>query len=209
MKKDIFSIEIEYGREPAVDSKMCLKYISFNNSFMIPDSTDSDFFKLVKTDWQVNKFVSYFEPTTVIAEFNRKVDPVSGKRMGNYDLMVGKRHAKITDIKVDGINVYITVRNDHFKKNELDSTFITIKNLKDVNDNILNKRRDLEFRQFRELFVQEYNKPLEFQDSCFIHSMPLEQNNIAHSDNSGRFWMNSPLKEAEKEQDSLDSGLRD
>jgi len=47
--------------------------------------------------------------------------------------------------------------------------------MKDINGNILNKRRELEFRQFRELFVQEYNKPLEFQNNCFIQSAPLEQ----------------------------------
>jgi len=74
--------------------------------------------------------------------------------------------------------------------------------VKDINGNILNKRRDLEFRQFRELFVQEYNKPLEFQNNCFIQSMPLYQNCISNSKDSGRFWMNTPLKAEEKQQDS-------
>jgi len=41
--KEIFNIETEYGHEPAVNSKMCLKYISFNNSFTIPDASDSKF----------------------------------------------------------------------------------------------------------------------------------------------------------------------
>ena len=31
--REIFNIETEYGREQAVNSRMCLKYISFNNSF--------------------------------------------------------------------------------------------------------------------------------------------------------------------------------
>ena len=74
--------------------------------------------------------------------------------------------------------------------------------MKDINGNFLNKRRDLEFRQFRELFVQEYNKPLEFQNNCFIQAEPLEKNCISRSNNSGRFWMNSPLKAEEKQQDS-------
>jgi len=76
--------------------------------------------------------------------------------------------------------------------------------VKDINGNILNKRRDLEFRQFRELFVQEYNKPLEFQNNCYIQSMPLDQNCISNSKDSGRFWMNTPLKAEEKKQDSQD-----
>src|SRR5664280_2447604 len=37
--KEIFNIETEYGHEPGANS-MCLKYISFNNSFTIPDSSD-------------------------------------------------------------------------------------------------------------------------------------------------------------------------
>ena len=167
-KKDIFSIEIEYGREPAVNSRMCLKYISFNNNFTIPDSTDNNFFKLLKSDWWTFKFTPQGIPTIILAEFNRKVDPVSGRKPENYEVSLGKRKAKITNIKVDGVNVFITVKNDHFRKNEYDSTFISIKNLKDINGNILNKKRDLEFRQFRELFVEEYNKPVEFQNDCLI-----------------------------------------
>jgi hypothetical protein len=201
-KKEIFNIEVEYGHEPAVSSKMCLKYISFSNSFIVQDSSDNDFFKVVNLEWWVSKFLPDDRPTTFIVEFNRNIDPVSGKRLGNYDITVGKRKAKISHIKVDGHNLFITFRNDHFRKNELDSTFITYKNVKDVNGNILNKRRDLEFRQFRELFVQEYNKPLEFQNNCFIQSMPLDQNCISNSKDSGRFWMNTPLKAEEKQQDS-------
>jgi hypothetical protein len=117
-------------------------------------------------------------------------------------MTIGKRKAKITRIKVDGPNVYITVRDDRFKQMELDSCNINIRNLKDINGNIINKRRDLELRQFRELFVQEYNKPLEFENNCFIQAMPLEQNCISKSKDSGRYWMNTPLKASEKQQDS-------
>jgi hypothetical protein len=49
--KEIFNIETEYGREPAVNSRMCLKYISFNNTFTIPDASDNNFFKIVKVEW--------------------------------------------------------------------------------------------------------------------------------------------------------------
>jgi hypothetical protein len=205
-KKDIFNVEIEYGHEPAVSSRMCLKYISFNNTFIVPDSSDNNFYKLLKIEWEqkggpyaVN---GYPNDMNIISCFNRTVDPVSGGKIENYDLTIGKRKAKITYIKVNGPNLYIRVRDDNFKPKEIDSVYINIKNLKDINGNILNKRRDLELRQFRELFVQEYNKPLEFQDNYFIQPMPLEQNQISSSDKSGRFWMNTPLKATEKQQDS-------
>lgn len=202
-KKEIFNIEIEYGREPAVNSRMCLRYISFNNTFTLPDSSDNNYFKVVKTEWWTSKTIygPQLPPVTIITEFNRKIDPVSGNRKENYDLLVGKRKAKITHIKIDGHNLFITVKNEHFKKYELDSTFLNYRNLKDINGNVLNQRKGLEFRQFRELFVQEYNKPVEFQNNCFIQALPLEQNSISHSDNSIRYWMNTPLKAEEKQQD--------
>jgi hypothetical protein len=202
--KEIFNIETEYGHEPAVDSRMCLKYISFNNSFTIPDASDNNFFKIVEVEWKQAGGPYAISPPnmTIIAYFNRKIDPVSGRRMENYDMTIGKRKAKITRIKVDGPHLYITVRDDKFKREELDSTQLSYGSLKDINGNIINKRRELEFRQFRELFVQEYNKPLEFQNNCFIQTVPLEQNCISNSNDSGRFWMNTPLKASEKQQDS-------
>ena len=201
-KKDIFNIEIEYGHEPTVNSRMCLKYISFNNSFIVTDTSDINFFKVMKAGWWVSQWLPEDRHTTFLVEFNRKIDPVSGKRKENYELSVGKRQAKITNIRVDGHNLFITVKSAYFKKNEYDSTIITYKNMKDINGNILNKRRDLEFRQFRELFVEEYNKPLRFQNNCFIQAMPLDQNCISNSMDSGRFWMNTPLRAKEKQQDS-------
>jgi hypothetical protein len=204
-RKDIFNIEIEYGHEPAVNSKMCLKYISFNNSFIVTDTSDNNFFKMEKSEWRQagGPYVEYpWCDMAIVAYFNRKVDPVSGRRIENYVMTLGQRKAKITRIKVDGPNVYLTVRDDKFTREEQFSVQLSIKNLKDINGNILNKRRELEFRQFRELFVQEYNKPLEFQNNCFIQYLPLEQNCISKSNDSGRFWMNTPLKAEEKKQDS-------
>jgi hypothetical protein len=204
--KEIFNIEIEYGHEPAVDSKMCLKYISFNNFFTIPDSSDNDFFKILKLEWEQRggpyADKRYPPDMNIVSYFNRKIDRVSGGRMENYDLTIGKRKAKITNIKVNGPNLSIRVKDDNFKPNELDSCHLNIKTLNDINGNILNIRRGLELRQFRELFVQEYNKPLEFQNNCFIQAMPLEQNCISKSKESRRYWMNTPLKAEEKKQDS-------
>ncbi len=204
----LFSIihPVIYCQQPeAVNSRMCLKYISFNNSFIVPDANDKNFFKVLRVEWKQEggPYAGHSPDMTILSFFNRKIDPVSGSRMGNFAMTIGKRKAKITSVKVGGDTLYISVRDDKFKYNTLrDSCNINYKNLKDINGNLLNKRRDLEFRQFRELFVQEYNKPLELQNNCFIVPMPLEQNCISISDNSGRFWMNTPLKATEKQQDS-------
>ena len=193
-KQEIFNIEIEYGHEPALNSKMCLKYISFNNSFIIPDSADNDFFKIVSGRWiSAEPYKDYFSDLTTVIVFNNEIDSLSARDRKNYDITIGNAKARIRKIKVDGPNLYLTLNNDKFNV-ALDSCRINIKDLKDINGNILNKRRDLEIRQYRELFVQEYDRPIEFQNSCFIESMPIDQNCISSSKNTGRFWMNSPLK---------------
>jgi hypothetical protein len=202
--KEIFNIETEYGHGQAHNSRMCLKYISFNNSFSIPDSSDNNFFKIEKSEWRHSggPYADYpFPDMTFITFFNRRIDPLSARVMGNFDMTIGKRKAKITKLKVDGANLFITVRDDKFNPRELDSCHLSIKTLKDINGNILNNRKNREFRQFRELFVQEYNKQLESKDTCYIRAIPLEQNCIFSYANSGRFWMNSPLKSEEKQQD--------
>ena len=201
-KKNIFNIEIEYGHEPALTSKMCLKYISFNNAFIIPDSTDTDYFKIVSGRWiKTDPYKDDLSTLTSAVVFNNKVDSLSAQDRRHYDITIRGEKAKINKIEVDGQNLYLTIKNNKYNV-VFDSCRINITNLKDINGNILNRQRDREIRQYRELFVQEYNKPIEFQNDCFIQSMPLEQNCKSISDNSGRFWMNTPLKAEEKKQDS-------
>jgi hypothetical protein len=194
-KQEIYSIEIEYGHESSLDSLMCLKYISFNNLFIVPDSTDNDFFKIVDSYWEsANPYRdNYFPDLTFVTVFSKKIDPSSGIRKSNYVIKIGNKNAKINKIKVDGAKLYITVKDDNFVK-VLDSSKIDIQNLKDINGNLLNRRKSIQLHQFRELFVQEYNKPLDFQDSCFMQYMPLDQNCISRSNSVSRFWMNTPAK---------------
>jgi hypothetical protein len=197
-KQEIFNIEIEYGHEPALGSKMCLKYISFNNSFIIPDSTDKDYFKIMSGHWSsLESYQDYLSDLTAVVVFNNEIDSRSAKARKIYDIKIGDTKARIRNIKVDGHNLYLTVFNDKFNVTH-DSCRINITGLKDINGNILNKRRDLVLRQFRELFVQEYDKPVGFQNGCFIESVPLGQNCISRSENSGRFWMNTPLRAKEE-----------
>jgi hypothetical protein len=196
-KQEIFNIEIEYGHEPSFDSKMCLRYISFNNAFVIPDSTDKDFFKIISGHWvSVEPYKDFLSDLTAVVVFNHEIDSLSAKDRKNYDITIGDGKARIRKIKVDGRTLYLTVFNNKYNVTH-DSCRINIKDLKDIHGNILNKLRDREIRQYRELFVQEYDKPFEFQNGCFIVSKPLEQNCTSPSKNTGRFWMNTPLKAKE------------
>jgi hypothetical protein len=193
-ERGIFNIEIEYGHETAMDSKMCIKYISFDNSFVIADSTDNDFFKIVENHWNSNNpYEGYVPDLTFVTVFNKKIDPSSAKETENYIITLGNLKARINNIRLDSNKLYITLKDDNFR-GLTDSCKIIYKNLKDINGNILDKRKDIELRQFRELFVQEYNKPVEYRNDCFIDYIPLDQNCISNSKNIGRFWMNTPLK---------------
>jgi hypothetical protein len=201
-KQDIFNIEIEYGHEPTLDSKMCLKYISFNNAFIIADSSDNDFFKIKSGRWgSAEPYEDYLSDMTAVIVFNNDIDSLSAMDRKNYDITIRDLKARIRKIKVDGTTLYLTLINDKYNLIR-DSCRININGLKDINGNILNKQRDLEIRQYRELFVQEYEKPAGFQKGCFIESKPLEQNCISPSKNAGKFWMNTPLKAKEKQKDS-------
>lgn len=194
-KQEIYNVDIEYGHEPSLDSLMCLKYISFNNLFIVTDSTDNDFFKIVDSRWNSSSPYreNYFPDLTFVTTFNKKIDPSSANKKSNYAIKIGNRNAKINKIKIDGSKLYITLKDDNFK-GALDSCKIDIQNLKDTNGNLLNKRKSVELHQFRELFVQDYNKHVDIQDTCSLQYMPLEQNCISRSNSISRYWMNTPLK---------------
>ena len=186
-KKGMFSVDIEYGYENSVNSLMCLKYISFNNIFNVVDTDDDTYFR--RTD----SYLNTFNPSipTVILEFNNRIDPESAGKRENYEIKVGKKPAKITNIEVVGKKLFIRLKTIDFRVSE-DSTFVTIKNIKDINGNILDKHKIIELYQYRELFVQEYNKSLAFEDSCNMKYLPLEQNCISKYIGLDKYWMNTP-----------------
>jgi hypothetical protein len=191
-KRDMFNINIEYGYENSIDSSMYLKYISFNNIFEVQDMADSTYFRIKDSYWGPK----FWEPSdlrkpTLIFDFNNKIDPESAARKENYKIMVGKKVAKITDTMVKDKKLIITIKDDNFQDLR-DSSWVNIKNLKDINGNILNRRKILEFYQYRELFVQEYNKSLAFTDSCYLKYLPLEQNCISKYSGKEIYWMNTP-----------------
>jgi len=198
MNQQIFTIEIEYGHEPTLDSKMGLKYISFNNTFLIPDTTDKHFFKIIRSGWDSKLFDDLSSDLTAAILFNKEIDSISANNKGNYDITIGGERAKIKKIRVSGSTLFLTLLNNDYDVIH-DSCRINIEKLRDIYGNILNQRREVETRQYRELFVQEFIKPTEIHDSCFIKPVPLEKNCISSSILSEKFWMNTPLKTDIKE----------
>jgi hypothetical protein len=186
--KPMFNVDIEYGYENSVDSLMCLKYISFNNLFMI---TEKKFFKIRDTYWTMINKTEINKPAITI-EFNRLIDSVSACRKENYEILLDRKVANIKSVKMKDKNKVLVHLMDDYSNQLKDSCIVRAKNIKDINGNIIDKRKDAELYQYRELFVQEYNKSPNFKENCFIQYIPLEENCISKFDGVYNYWMNTP-----------------
>jgi hypothetical protein len=191
-KKEMFNIDIEYGHENAVDSLMCLKYISFNNIFYVKDDRDDSWFRMTSCHWAYNQRDMEIRRPVVTIEFNNGINPQTASAAENFDVKIGNKTGTIKDIKVTGNKLTLELRNDNFP--ELDSVKVQIKNMEDIFGNSLDKQKSIELYQYRELFVQSYNDNPSFQDSSYIQYSPLEENIISRYPGKNKYWMNSPEK---------------
>jgi hypothetical protein len=196
--KRMFNVEIEYGYEKYIGSPMHLKYVSFNNIFNVVDTIDKSYFRIGNISWgpEALNVLNKVKPNILIW-FNHNVDTVSAARKENYMVLL-KSHGKDIEAEIGEIKVVsdaiiqITLKEPKNIWNIRDSCMVNIKNLKDIHGNILNKRKTIELYQYRELFVQEYNKTLPFIDSCYMQYLPLEQNCISKFSGANNYWMNTP-----------------
>jgi hypothetical protein len=185
--KQIYKIVIEYGKENSADSRMRLKYISLNNLFKTIDSTDNTYFRVMDSYMDTIQNVN----PSVVLKFNNKIDRVSASRKENYKITLGDKYVKITSIQVLDKTLYLRFKDEYLKGRE-PRCKVTIQDIKDTNGNIINKLKSIELYQYRELFVQDYNKSLPYQDSCFMKYKPLEQNCISKYSGNFNYWMNTP-----------------
>lgn len=186
--KKMYDVDIEYGRENSADSLMALKYISFNNIFNVVDVADSTYFKVLK---------SYIIPgdlsnSTFIVEFNHMPDLESAINKESYEILFEGKKAKILQVLVRENKAIINIRPETAVTSKVPRFEIAVQNIKDINGRILNQKKNLEFYQYRELFVQEYNKPFSISESCFLENVPLIQNCISKYSGDQKYWMNTP-----------------
>jgi hypothetical protein len=185
--KEMFNIVTEYGYESYPEPLMYLKYISFNNLFKVTDDSDASYFRV--TDSYIDSTMN-INPSLFLT-FNNKIDPVSGSKKSNYEVLIGKRQVRIIGVQVVGKRLFIRLKKEDLE-NRVGSCRVNIAEIKDINGNFLNKRKTIELYQFRELFVQEYNKSLQLTDSCYLQFSPLEQNCISKYSGNFNYWMNTP-----------------
>lgn len=185
-RKKMFDIEIEYGRsDPA--GRMELKYISFNNIFDVADPNDTTAFRVIKTD------VLTVDPKSIraVLQFNHAPDAASAGDEENYQVQLNGQKVSVLGIKVFGRKVILDLKDKGTIKPRL---AIDLRNIKDIKGKVLDQKRRLEFYQYRELFVQEFNRPLAFTESCLMQNQPLKENCISKYAGAQKYWMNTPFE---------------
>jgi hypothetical protein len=127
----------------------------------------------------------------VVLSFNNIIDPVSARINDNYKIFARRKPVKIDHIQVSGKRLFLRIKDEelHGKR---DSIEVSVHDIKDTDGNVLDKRKLADLYQYRELFVQEYNKPLPLKDSCFMQYLPLESNCISTLSGKEKYWMNTP-----------------
>lgn len=187
--KPIYTIDVEYGYEQRLDSLLGLKYISFNNIFQVVDSTDENYFKLEETYW---KSPDDARDPRMVFVFNRDVDVKTARERQNYQLFLRDKSLGIARTTVDGNTVMITPRKVISLVDRSEIT-INMNSIQDKQGKHLNQKNHVEYYQYRELFVQDHNRDILIEESCFLEQVPLEENCISTTETKLHYWMNTPL----------------
>ena len=201
-QKVIFNVLADYKK---FDSKMYLNYISFNNNFEVRKPP-----KFVLDSSLVNAPGAF-----VMHYFNKPVDSISAKKSKNYDVIFNNRKFDIKSIEVfhDSVKlrmdenfvktmrIYrgeLSARVRKYKRTEQEELFdIQIRNIKDVENNLLNEPEIEEYDQYREFFVQrvkpDSRAPL---DSLFMDKRKpiFEDQPMTKPKDYKEYWMNTPLQ---------------
>lgn len=184
-QKKMFDIQIGYGCSKSEDPGMGLKYISFNNIFDVVDKKDTSYFRLIGTQILPQEL-----NISVTLEFNHIPDSTSASNKDLYEIEMNGKMIKPQTIRVSGRKVMFNIKD---KGTLAPKLTVSLKDIKDINGQILNKKKIIEFYQYRELFVQEFNKPIAFEKSSYLKNLPLEQNYISNYTGIQKYWMNSPI----------------
>ncbi len=204
-KKMLYGVTTEYA---PIGEKMYLNYITFNNRFQVKSD---DHFKVkhkslnVKDLYLANKFFDV-EDIFFDVYFSREVDentisPVNKKFKVTYsyrDLKVEVKNVLVFD---DHARVYIDKKQLFSLPNFNKDTFpeeirLHIKNIKDLDGNVINKTPKITLNQYREMFVQEVfpDKKLPRDVQAMNKYTPLSTSEINEFSKKNEYWLNTPLK---------------
>lgn len=196
--RPIFSVEVEY--EP-IEDKMFLNFISFNNEFQLNRPP-----KFLIKDILADAPGGFFS-----VAFNRPIAINSAKELANYHIRFKGETMDIDKVQVyqDSVRVFpklkkgslnmmsaldVASKRGKFSKELIE---IQIKNIQDLEGNVLNENNKQIYKQFREYFVQRVkpNSRAPFDEVYMTKGRPLFMSpSKANARTIKEFWSNTPLQ---------------
>ena len=192
MSNHLYGVSMEYM---PYGEHYYLNYITFNNSFELKLE---DYFKII--DISYNFSSSYFR-----LSFNHTIDENSlGPWDKNFKIDYKNQRLKIIDVqKVNNKELKITVPNMYIQNRDTygKNVRIKLKNIRDINGEIVNEIPLLKVNQFREIFVQEVFPKNELGEDLFFvrKNVPLSYSKTNSVKRKSHYWINTPLKSAKKD----------
>ncbi|MFC4635840.1 carboxypeptidase-like regulatory domain-containing protein [Dokdonia ponticola] len=192
-KKLLYEIIVEYQLE---DFKMYPNYISFNNAF---DVLQPPKFKPTKAIADITK--KRFELT-----FNNEPLRKDALRKNNYKLWYQNEKISLDSVSIRENKVLLYPKDPEIiflkkiresEESDKNTLFIQVKNIEDIDGNMINEQESTTYYQYREFFVQE----LRLQEKLFSNTGYMSKNRpiflnqpIKAPENMSDYWMNTPLK---------------
>ncbi|MFK8060234.1 MAG: carboxypeptidase-like regulatory domain-containing protein [Polaribacter sp.] len=183
-----FDVKLEYQE---FEDKMYPNYISFNNSFKVLQPPK--FFL-------VDALLNNSNNPTLKFIFNNNLNIENRIKKNSFKIYYKNKRIKVNRIKVDKNEVVIFFDKEKVSDSdfaELNKVTYKIKNIKDIFGNKFNERKYLNYKQYREFFIQELKvnsyKPT---DNLYMDkNKPIFYNqSIAPFNNLSNYWLNTPMK---------------
>ncbi len=196
----IYKISTEYKAD--VGNTMFLNYISFNNTFQVRQPA-----KFILESLSLDMGRGNF-----ILTFNNTIDAENAATYKNYKLYFKGERIKLERLVVVGNQVLLfpklksskqlsmwEVLKSEVENDKLDRKMLTvdIKNIRDIDGNLINDRVLKDYDQFREFFVQKIklNPKVPLDHLLMKKRKPIfEDQPMKKPDNFDDYWMNTPLK---------------
>lgn len=187
-KQLIFNAQVEYTKHKDL---MYLNYISFSNVFKMPNPKDFAITDILYNSQKNVLFVTFNNPYSpdVVSKLSNYKVKVDNKKVDVKKVVKDFSNNKKISLVLDDVSDFPKITNNDSNRLKID-----IKNLTDTEGRILGERTYLNYKQYREMFVQQVQtswkeKPMSIIDKF----LPLKDNNISESRENLEYWMNTPL----------------
>ena len=202
-KEMIFEVLSEYR---PFNNQMFLHYITFNNSFILPEPP-----RFFAEELRVEVLTKRLS-----LKFNNPVDKQKAILASNYKLKFFGEPLAIKEVFLDSASpntvLILPLFKNPMKERDFYNYFKNYKankeageklrclliNITDTDGHLINKVYDYkEYQQFREFFTQEVKQDFELPISAFLMNMNnpvFEGQPLQEKDDLENYWMNTPLK---------------